>query len=392
MLEERRKGRFLTGARASYLIILSASAAFVLVSGGIIPYALFYLCLFAPVLSLLHALVLFLQVKCDHSMSTMNITKGQAVDYQFSAYNRGPLASPLMRFDFYDSHGFSLTGKHADISLLPWQKSGGSVGLTFGYRGVYVLGIDQIQVTDMFSLVRLKKRLRCGIRVVVFPRIIHLSDFRLSQFSELQGGKHYRKSSDEALKDTRKYVYGDPMSRIHWNLTAQKSDLITKLFESESDLDVVFFLDLAPINVENTLLFEDFMIEFCVAVVYFMLHRSRSVRLVYAAGDQITVLDGDGPKDFDAFYSALSEAEFTSRVDMPELSRAAGDSSYSLALTAKDPDSALLDGLAGAGSVDYYRLVTEDAGQRGQYDNSGSVRVYDLLPEDDIRALLEAGP
>ncbi len=374
------------------MIILFLSAGFVFVRGGTIPYALFYLCLLIPCLSILHALLLRLQFRSGQRMSTMNIVKGQAVDYLFSAYNRGPLVSPRVTLDFFDSRGLCLTGKSAEISLLPWQRYQGAINLEFAYRGVYMLGMERARVMDLFSIFRLGIKPGENVSVVVFPRIIHLESFSLSRFSELQGGRHYRKSRDEALKDTRKYEYGDPMSRIHWNLTAQKSDLITKLYESESELDVVFLLDLSPVRAEDPLVCEDFIIEFCVAVVRFLLNNSRGVKLAYAAGRTIRVLEGDGAKDFDAFYSALSEAEFTSDIDIAGLSRAAGLSGYGVVLSAREPDSELLDNLAGMDGVDYYRLIAKEGGTKRQYENNGPVRVYDLLPGDDIKALLETAP
>lgn len=385
----RRRGRYLTGARLSYLILLSLSLAFVFVAGGPVPYTLFYICALTPLFSLLYAGILRLQTRVGQEMGSMSITKGQEAGYLFAVYNRGPLPAPLLTLDFVDSQGLVLSGKHADLSLFPWQRSQNEIRLTFRYRGVYLLGVQSLRVTDIFSLVRLRFSLDSKIRVVVHPRVIELDSFALSQYSELQGGRYFRRSGSEALKDTRKYAYGDPMSRVHWNLTAQKNDLMTKLYEDESDFRTVFVLDLSPLEAHSRIACEDFMIEFCVAVLRFLLSRNHGVKLVFACADKVRIMEGEDMRDFDALLSVLAEVEFSSTVRIADLLRAAGSSCYSILLTAGRPDGDVLELLAGSERADCYHLLTGEGESRERYENSGAIRIYELLPEDDIRGVLE---
>jgi len=255
--------------------------------------------------------------------------------------------------------------------------------MTFAYRGPYSLGIQSVRVADPFLLYRRTLRARNMLDVLVCPRVIKLSAFSPSRLTALQFTSTFSKESEEAASDTRRYVQGDPLSRIHRNLSARQGELITRLFERESDGHILCALDLSSFETENVLLCEDILIEACISVADYILRQSRPVVVVYAAGDIVVTADMKNRNDLQKLVWDMAAVRFTASVPLEMLLRHPGEVLYTVAFTARSVDKWLLDAVRGTSPTDFFIVRRSMSGSEYNYNNSGNVRVYELEPSAD---------
>ena len=384
-----RGGRvFFTKARVIYLTILTFSFVFCLISGGRVAYSLLYACLLAPVLSLVHAYVLCLQIKPAYSLSVQTVIRGQDALYRFGLANKGPLPLPKAEARFSDNRGAAQDSRSSAFSLLPWQRAQMEKTITFPHRGVYLLKAEEIRLWGCFSLMSLCIHPDEVCRAVVFPRLVRISSFPCPHGFDTAMVTRFHKSRETSFNDTRKYAYGDPMSRIHWNLTARSGDLITKLYESEDEPEIFFLLDLRPVTAPGALDREDFLIELCLAAMALLLSQNRQIRLVYSQNERIFTLNGDSTNFFEAFYTAMAEAEFNASIAPAELIAACGGAKLCVAAVSGETDADFLNALPGFDRALIFAMQGDSARKPVVLDNA---RLVYVRPGEDIEVLLRDG-
>ncbi len=383
---KRRRSRQ-RAARRTYLCALVIGLTLAFAQAGFVSSIALYLCLLVPVYAVIHLLVVRLQLSCEQRLSAQTIIKGQTVDYTLRLQNRGLLAAPHVQAHLGDDHGLGLDAQHIQLDMTPHEITSVTLPLCFLYRGVYVFGVRELSAADPFSLMRFRKKEPAPLRVTVYPRLIRLRRFGGAQQQQQQLETRAQQISEEvaAIQDTRTYQYGDSMSRIHWNLTAQKGAMMTKLYEQESDQNLLVLLDLRRIPLDSPYAAEDMVLESCLAVCHFVLCSSVTVRVLFAVGDSIQVLEGRGKDFFDHLYTRLAEVSFTSTRTIAELDRTAGSAPFRVCFSAADPSSQF----SFAGRLDYYRVVTKSGQERSQAPAGSALRVIDLFPEDDLATVLE---
>jgi uncharacterized protein (DUF58 family) len=116
-----------------------------------------------------------------------------------------------------------------------------------GRRGEYWLNKIEIELSDPFQLVPIRRTLRPETALIVMPepRIgIPVSVRRRLPFGQPAPASRIFEDR-ERFAGVRPYEAGDPLNRIHWKLTGHAGGLQTKLFEPTRSADVLFALDLA---------------------------------------------------------------------------------------------------------------------------------------------------
>jgi uncharacterized protein (DUF58 family) len=134
-------------------------------------------------------------------------------------------------------------------SLVPdWKRRGELSYLTSPLkRGYYSFGTTECATEDVFGLFQHKGRLELPQQLSVFPQTVAIKDWM--QFHQMLKGMQYHSSSTRAHRETtqingvREYMYGDRLSRIHWNATAKTGTWKSKEFERESLPKTVLLLD-----------------------------------------------------------------------------------------------------------------------------------------------------
>lgn len=114
-------------------------------------------------------------------------------------------------------------------------------------RGYYHFANTDCATEDVFGLFEHKGRLELPYTFGVLPQKIHIREWK--QLHHLFRGVHYHSATTRSHRETtqingvREYIYGDRLSRIHWNATAKTGTWKSKEFERESLPKTVILLD-----------------------------------------------------------------------------------------------------------------------------------------------------
>jgi len=114
-------------------------------------------------------------------------------------------------------------------------------------RGLYRYETVECVTQDIFGLFEHSGSISIPLSFSVLPRTIYIPEWR--QLHHLFKGSFQQSSVNGMNRETtqingvREYIYGDRMSRIHWNATARTGQWKSKEFERESLPKLMLVLD-----------------------------------------------------------------------------------------------------------------------------------------------------
>ena len=250
-------------SRVIFIVALIGAAVLTLIYedlqvGFTLLYALLILCAFCAVSIALAPLCLRLDERVDKDV----IFKGEPVSYSISLQNRGPFLYPGGRYRFYSSELIALEAQGDFGVCEPFKGQTREYGVRFPYRGVYALGLQSVVVTDMLGLFARTIQSKKPLSLSVLPNIDEA--FSLSMYSDPQSAVMRQDILNEdhsSIADLRKYNPADSLRKIHWKLSAKRSELITKNFQNFEPYRTILLLDTTKIDLpENERMqFEDKM-------------------------------------------------------------------------------------------------------------------------------------
>ncbi|OCT17206.1 hypothetical protein A8709_24840 [Paenibacillus pectinilyticus] len=114
-------------------------------------------------------------------------------------------------------------------------------------RGYYRFETTECLTEDIFGFFQHKGRLDLQQSVTVYPQTVAIPEW--AQFHQMLKGMQHHSTATSAHRETtqingvREYIYGDRLSRIHWNATAKTGTWKSKEFERESLPKTIVLLD-----------------------------------------------------------------------------------------------------------------------------------------------------
>ncbi|MBB3108933.1 uncharacterized protein (DUF58 family) [Paenibacillus phyllosphaerae] len=176
------------------------------------------------------------------------LTAGTRLDVQLSVHIPGFWPAPyvLVRDRIVRQNGTELA---FESSFVPNYKRSGEVsyttpGLT---RGIYRFAPTACSTCDIFGLFEHTGSFESGEAFSVYPQTVPIRHW--AQLRHGAKGPYSTSASQRAAKETtqingvREYIYGDRLSRIHWNATAKTGQWKSKEFERESLPRTMLILD-----------------------------------------------------------------------------------------------------------------------------------------------------
>ncbi len=304
----------------TYLIVWLMGLITVFFLGGVVPYGLFFLLTAAPLLSLAYSFWASRRVAAAQELDRAVVQKGESVIFRLLLRNTSALAPcPLLEAGVSD-YETAMTGqpKKMAVSLLPGQQLGGKFTLLFPYRGAWPVGAQTLFLRDLFGIARFPVKKPDMLRVVVCPRVLPLKRCVLSGALGPPAQRRYSFLEEpHAMSDTRPYQMGDPLKRLHWKLSAQKGELISKVYEHESEQEVLLVLDTnLPGAPERAAFLADQLAEAVLAVLDFCLRNGWAVRFVHRQGQEYYWGEQRDRSGFDRLYLHLSEMPFEPAEDL----------------------------------------------------------------------------
>lgn len=158
---------------------------------------------------------------------------------------------------------------HVVPTLLPGGQYEWKVETPCTIRGEFQLGPMMVISGDPFGLFLTPRRINAVEKIIVYPFIFPVPQFRLP-VGIISGGEAQRHITQNITTDAagvRNYVPGDSINRVHWKSTARRNTLIVKEFELDPLVDIWILVDL---NLESRVEAEG-------------IHRSESTGLIQPA-------------------------------------------------------------------------------------------------------------
>ncbi len=149
-------------------------------------------------------------------------TLGVKVQLQIPGF--WPIPYVFVKDRLYHKNGRELT---FEATLVPdWRRRADWEYRTPAMRrGHYTFGRTECVTEDIFGLFEHRGELELPQTISVLPQTIAIRDWQ--QYHQMVKGANHHSSTTRAVRETtqingvREYIYGDRISRIHWNATAK---------------------------------------------------------------------------------------------------------------------------------------------------------------------------
>lgn len=197
-----------------------------------------------------------LNMEKDHS-----IEAGSSISVQIKIHIPGfwPIQYVVIRDRLVRKNGGEFV---FETSAIPdWRRRGAVEYVTRPLpRGYYHFAETECSTEDIFGMFEHVGKLPMTASFMVKPKKVAIREWQ--QFHQAFKGHHYHSTTTQALRETtqingvREYIYGDRISRIHWNATAKTGTWKSKEFERESLPKTVIMIDRNEAHYPNKDAFE----------------------------------------------------------------------------------------------------------------------------------------
>ncbi|WFR65552.1 DUF58 domain-containing protein [Paenibacillus amylolyticus] len=170
-----------------------------------------------------------------------------------------PLPYVVVREMLHRHNGESWSFKE---SLIPNMRGNGELSFQTPplERGKYVFSETECASEDIFGLIEHRGKFKAMGEFRVLPRTVFIPYWQLydrkSRLSGPQTALTRSRRETTQINGVRDYVYGDRLSRIHWNATAKTGNWKSKEFEHESVPKTILVLDALASSYEHGDAFE----------------------------------------------------------------------------------------------------------------------------------------
>lgn len=309
--------------RITFLFLFLLSLIFRYSFGGFVPSLLYNTLLSLLLFSICYTVYVYIRFKFVQIIDKRVIIKGESVKLVVKLSNEDFLIYPYVFVSFFGSHSFfNANSLSQSLSLTPFTNREFIFDLQCNYRGEYEVGLCDIYIEDFLGLIRLKYRIPETKKIIVHPKIEHLSKFDVFTTNSFDSQSFSQGSLEDVnnFKDLRSYCYGDNFRKIHWKLTARNNELMIKNYQSTTDANVNILLDLRRSNYtdEINIIIEDKIIEAVVSVLHYYVVKGISVNYMYF-NEKLQILKASNQIEFEYIYKSLTTTDFTQIVSLSDI-------------------------------------------------------------------------
>lgn len=306
--------------RILYCGLLICTLVLCYVKGSMGTSLLAYSLIFLGISSLIHVLWIYNKFTYTQELDKKFMTKGEKVNFHFSACNESSLFYPHLEVEFYGVDSIFTKYFHKKRLYVPENsKKTFTYEIECKYRGYYEIGIHKVYIIDFLGLYRLPYKVLEPKVVTVYPKITPLINFPIypNEIEESEYIANHRRGIGNLTSDVREYMYGDTMHKVHWKLSAKRGELMVKNEDSTTQAIVNIVLDLKQhdhLDIESRTILEDKLVECVVAILYYCLEKSIPVVFSYFK-DSLITHRGRDLAHFHSLYEMLFKIKFTQQID-----------------------------------------------------------------------------
>lgn len=271
----------MTGRGWVAICMLASALACALSLGGVLyAYCSLLLCLLW-LYSIISCLWVRASVRLDAKVSEDTLFRGGEATLTFTLRHACPL--PVSALD----GSCSWADKALPCSFHPraFVPHKAVLRLPGRHVGYFEAALSSLVIGDLFGLLRLRlhpANAKCGIAVL--PRPFDIDKPSMVIGDEGRAALARTQEDYNAPEDTRAYLPGDAMKRIHWKLSSRRRELVVRRFETPAPPDTLILLDcsvpLCPFTIpEGKEALRDALCETAVAVALLQMQDASPVRL-----------------------------------------------------------------------------------------------------------------
>ena len=197
------------------------------------------------------------------SLSDTRVYQEEELYINVEIENRKFLPLPWLRIAIQVSNEITIEGKNLKTvagemyqtvtlsgSIGWYEKKNWKVPISSKYRGNFQIGPTLIYSSDLFGLFGQKQRFDSLTRLIVYPKIISLSNLSLPADRPLGDLKGRNQLFEDPLRITglRKYEPGDPLRRIDWKATARTGEMQSKVYDPSASQHLYIFMNIDTLN------------------------------------------------------------------------------------------------------------------------------------------------
>ncbi len=309
--------------RVILLVLMIITVVLASVRGGTVSYTLLYITWGAPILSGLYLLYEYKSLKINQNIEKTLLAKGEKVKYCFDLKNKSILTCTGAKVVFFDKLSeFKDAVPTESLSLTPGQVYDGEAALKVNYRGEYNVGIEKVEITDVFKLFKMTNRCKKPITVKVLPVVPHFENLVLD-VEEYYENIQVISFGQEALYpdvELRKYVSGDSVRAINWKASAKGGELFSRKYVDETNAEVLLLTDFSPTGFDGAkkIITEDKIIEASLGIADYLYRKNIKVNTLFfdRASRMIHIRSR---ADLDSFFAMCTGVRFDASIGCAEL-------------------------------------------------------------------------
>ncbi|MCL2002473.1 MAG: DUF58 domain-containing protein [Oscillospiraceae bacterium] len=370
----------LRSARLWYAVSLFISLMAASLLGGEVAYHMVAALIALAGAAALAALLSKRRIAVRHALDGDVCVRGGEARYALQIRNKGLFPLTWAEVRLSSTRGVTGNGASFETALAPYGSANHIAKFSPPHRGLYVMLVESVRVSDPFRLTKLSARKPHPLTLKVMPKLLPISEVWKRRLDPQGQGGLFTQSSDEPAVDSRTYRYGDSPRRIHWNLTARRRELMVRQYESLENRRLLVVLDLSPFEADDVKSCEDALIESCLSVVRYALERRIETTLVYAEGSRIRGCTGRDMRMFGELHHAMSVVEFASAVPPEGLLNGAERAQMLYLFCARPPSGDLLAAFPQDIPIELALVRTFGGVRRTPVESAGLVRVTELMP------------
>ena len=297
--------------RVIYLPLLLAVMIFAITSGERMLYISAVVLVVLPPISFAITFIMLraLVVKQDIPETVVKAEEGVL---RVRLHNRTPLPFTNIECRFITNEYAIETSDSQSSVLNPLETIVQEIPFYAVYRGKYQLGLEEIWVSDFMGLFRLRRKYKIPGEILILPQIVDFSGipFSFNIMSEASSRFDHRDEDYSIISDIRPYIPTDSIKRVHWKLTAKRSEWLVKVFQSNALNCVSVIVDSLAISAkgEEKYLLEDQIVESALGLARHCLKKAMPVDFIDTGGSKTRAIT---LQQFDIIYHATAQLQFS---------------------------------------------------------------------------------
>lgn len=296
--------------RIIWLVVWILSLIVISFFGGPISYGFFAVVSLIPVVSIIYLIAVYVLFHIYQRIETDWPVANQMVPFYFTLVNDYYLIFSGIRIKFYSSFSnISGLDEETEYELFPGNGITKETSLVCKYRGEYEVGIKTVIIQDFFRLFCFSYHNREPLRVVVKPQLVHLNNLKNENINMAVRETKVNASEPDVL--VRKYIPGDDMRQMHWNVSAKSGELMvrSKIGEEQQGIGILLSTHRCGKDQFEYLPTENKMLEATLALALYFVKAGMPVAHFHTASHlesrRITNL-----AQFDEYYNFISNVVF----------------------------------------------------------------------------------